>query len=169
MSELDNDNLKQEESVSVEITETDFSDEAARAEAAKKLFELVGFEDLERPRISAVRAVLNIVIPLAVAGIIFCVLFFTLPVHRLAISLGVSLGALGLYILVRMRAILIWFIRVYQRFAPADVRRRCVFKPTCSQYAIQALERYGVIRGIPKIMSRLWRCHLPNGGDDPLK
>lgn len=161
-------NRNQDESVSVVITEADFSDEAQRAEAVKKLCS-EPCDGLERPHISIVRAVLNILIPLCVAAALFTVLFFTLGNHRLAISLGVSLGLLGLYILLRLRAILIWFIRVYQRLAPEEVRRRCVFTPTCSQYAIEALERYGVIRGIPKIFSRLWRCHPPNGGADPLR
>ena len=169
MSDLDKNNSKQLESVSVEMTEADFSDESTRAAAAKKLFEMADGDGLERPHISAVRAILNTIIPLAVAAALFCVLYFTLAEYRLAISLGVSLGALGLYTVLRMRAILIWLIRVYQRFAPAEVRRRCVFTPTCSQYAIQALERYGVIRGVPRIISRLLRCHLPNGGEDPLK
>lgn len=167
MNELDEINRKQDESVSVIITEADFSDETAKAEAVKQL--LKANDEFERPHISAVRAVLNIFIPLLVASALFCALFFTLDAHRLSISLGVSLGLLGLYILLRLRAMLIWFIRVYQRFAPDEVRRRCVFTPTCSQYAIQALQRYGVIRGIPKIISRLWRCHPPHGGEDPLK
>lgn len=170
MGEPDINNQQQTESASVEITEADFSDEAARAAAVQKLLDITVDDDgLERPHISALRVVLNIIIPLVIAAALFCALYFTLSAHRLAISLGVSLGALGLYVVLRMRAILIWFIRVYQRFAPAEVRRRCVFTPTCSQYAIQALERYGVVRGVPKIISRLRRCHLPNGGEDPLK
>ncbi|MCH5162057.1 MAG: membrane protein insertion efficiency factor YidD [Clostridiales bacterium] len=169
MDEFDITNRDQDESVSVVLTEADFSDEAARAAAVKELFDRATDDEFERPHISAVRAVLNVVIPLVVAAGLFCALFFMLDKHRLTISLSVSLGALFLYFLLRLRAILIWSVRVYQRFAPAEVRRRCVFTPTCSQYAIQALERYGVIRGIPRIISRLRRCHLPNGGEDPLK
>lgn len=178
MSEQSSD-TQHDESVSVEITEADFSDAGSRAAAIQKLIDMTaqnsgadnGGADggLERPHISALRAVLNVVIPLAVAAALFCALYFTVRVHRLAISLGVSLGALGLYIILRLRDILIWSILMYQRFAPAEVRNRCVFTPTCSQYALQALRRYGVIRGVPKIISRLWRCHPPNGGDDPLK
>lgn len=160
---------QQTESVSVELTEADFSDNAARAAAVERLLNMTADDDgLVRPHISAVRAVLNVAIPLVVTAAIFCALYFTLKQNRLAISLGSSLGALGLYTILRLRDILIWSILMYQRFAPAEVRRRCVFTPTCSQYAIQALERYGVIRGVPKIISRLRRCHLPNGGEDPL-
>ena len=164
---MSEDNQEQNKSVSVVITEADFSDEAVKAEIINRLLEKK--DEFERPRLSVVRARLNVFIPLTVWAGLFCALFFTLERHALAISLGVSLGTLGLYILIRMRAILVWFIKLYQRLAPDEVRRRCVFTPTCSQYSFQALERYGVIRGVPKIVSRLCRCHLPNGGDDPLK
>ena len=167
MCETGKDKQKQDESVSV-VTEADFSDDTVKEEIIKRMLNSRD-DEFERPRISAVKAVLNIIIPLLVASALFCALFFTLDSHRLAISLGVSLGTLGLYIILRLRAILIWFVKLYQHFAPIEVRRRCVFTPTCSQYAIQALERYGVIRGVPKIISRLRRCHLPNGGEDPLK
>lgn len=169
MCELDLTDNTQEQSVSVELSEADFSDEALREQAIKKLFADMSADDLERPHISALRAALNIILPLIAAAGLFCALFFSLSEYRLAVSLSVSLGLLGLYIIVRLRAILIWTIKVYQRFAPAEVRRRCVFTPTCSQYAILALQRYGVVRGVPKIISRLRRCHLPNGGEDPLK
>ena len=122
--------------------------------------------NLERPHIGFWRTALNILIPLALAAALFCALYFTLPKFRLGISWGVSLSALGLYIIVRTKSILIWFIKVYQATAPAKVRLRCVFTPSCSQYAIQALNKYGVIKGIPKIISRLRRCHPPNGGTD---
>ena len=167
MSERDTINREQEKSVSVVITEADFSDAAVKEEIIKRMLE--AGDEFERPRISAVRAVLNVIIPLLFAAALFCALFFTLKKHALGISLGVSLGALFLYILLRLRSILIWFVKLYQRLAPAEVRRRCVFTPTCSQYAIEALKRYGVIRGVPKAVSRLYRCRLPNGGEDPLK
>lgn len=122
--------------------------------------------NLERPHISVLAAALNILIPLIAAGAIFCALYFTLPQFKLGIALGVSLGLLGVYIIARTKSILIWFIKVYQATAPAKVRIRCVFTPTCSQYAIAALNKYGVIRGVPKIISRLRRCHPPNGGVD---
>ena len=50
-------------------------------------------------------------------------------------------------------------IRLYQRYAPEDIRRRCLFKPTCSEYAILAVKKYGVIRGLWKSYVRLFkRC-----------
>lgn len=45
----------------------------------------------------------------------------------------------------------------------------CRFYPTCSEYGIQAVERYGVVRGGYKSLQRLCKCHPWNqGGYDPL-
>lgn len=124
---------------------------------------------LERPYISIGRAAANIVIPLLVAAGLFCLLYFTLPVYRLGISLGVSIGSLALYAIIRLKAIALWCIRVYQATAPDEVRLKCVFTPSCSQYAVAAIEKYGLMRALPKIVRRLKRCHPPNGGVDDLE
>ena len=57
-------------------------------------------------------------------------------------------------------------IRAYQRLAPGAVRRACRFQPSCSEYALEALQRYGLLRGTRLAMARLWRCQPPNGGID---
>jgi putative membrane protein insertion efficiency factor len=44
----------------------------------------------------------------------------------------------------------------------------CRFTPTCSEYAHDAIERYGVLRGIGRTLKRLLRCHpFHKGGWDP--
>lgn len=46
----------------------------------------------------------------------------------------------------------------------------CRFKPTCSEYAIKAVEKYGVIKGGAKALWRVMRCNPWNkGGWDPVK
>jgi putative component of membrane protein insertase Oxa1/YidC/SpoIIIJ protein YidD len=50
-------------------------------------------------------------------------------------------------------------IKLYQHYAPDDIRRRCLFMPTCSEYAIIAIRKYGVIIGLFKSYFRLFfRC-----------
>ena len=50
-------------------------------------------------------------------------------------------------------------VRLYQRYAPEHVRRRCLFKPTCSEYAILAIQKYGLIIGLIKTYFRAFkRC-----------
>lgn len=57
-------------------------------------------------------------------------------------------------------------ILLYQKHAPERVRASCVFEPSCSNYTMIAIEKYGVIKGIWKGIGRLRRCHSPNGGVD---
>lgn len=56
------------------------------------------------------------------------------------------------------KQILIGLVHIYQHYAPEYRRRMCLFKPTCSEYAILALNKYGPIRGTLKTVNRLRRC-----------
>lgn len=57
-------------------------------------------------------------------------------------------------------------VLVYQKHAPARVRRACVFEPSCSEYMLLAIDKYGAFRGVLKGLRRLTRCHDGNGGED---
>lgn len=48
-------------------------------------------------------------------------------------------------------------IKLYQHYAPEQIRRRCLFKPTCSEYAILAIQKYGLIIGLIKSYIRLFK------------
>ncbi len=68
-----------------------------------------------------------------------------------------------------MRAVLIVLIRVYQLFFSPLLGNHCRFYPSCSQYAREAVERYGVIRGVWLAIRRVLRCHPWHpGGFDPV-
>lgn len=54
-----------------------------------------------------------------------------------------------------LRMAAIGCIRLYQHYAPENVRRRCLFMPTCSEYAILVIKKYGVIIGMIKTYNRL--------------
>jgi putative component of membrane protein insertase Oxa1/YidC/SpoIIIJ protein YidD len=56
-----------------------------------------------------------------------------------------------------LRKILIGIIRLYQHYAPEEIRRRCLFKPTCSEYTILVLQKYGVIIGLYKAYVRIFK------------
>lgn len=64
--------------------------------------------------------------------------------------------------------LLIIFIRKYQQVASDRIRKSCKFEPTCSNYAISAIEEYGASRGTWLTIKRLSRCRPPNGGHDPI-
>jgi len=65
-----------------------------------------------------------------------------------------------------MRRILIYLVRLYQRYAPDSIRNSCLFEPTCSEYFILSVQKYGAIRGTVKGIKRILRCKPPNGGID---
>ncbi|MFA5407731.1 MAG: membrane protein insertion efficiency factor YidD, partial [Bacilli bacterium] len=57
-----------------------------------------------------------------------------------------------------MKHILIFFIKLYQ-LLPLSSHSSCRFKPTCSHYAIEALERHGVFKGTYLSVKRILRCN----------
>ena len=62
----------------------------------------------------------------------------------------------------------IGLIRVYQGTLSPLIGRHCRFTPTCSRYAVEALRKYGFIRGSVKSIYRICRCNPFNpGGYDP--
>lgn len=68
-----------------------------------------------------------------------------------------------------MRAVLIALIRAYQWFISPLLGPHCRFYPSCSQYAREAVERHGVLRGSGLALRRLLRCHPWHpGGVDPV-
>lgn len=61
-------------------------------------------------------------------------------------------------------------IRGYQRFVSPALPQRCKYEPTCSQYAEQAIERYGILRGLVLAAWRVLRCNpWSHGGHDPVE
>ncbi|MGN6185457.1 MAG: membrane protein insertion efficiency factor YidD [Thermoanaerobaculia bacterium] len=68
-----------------------------------------------------------------------------------------------------MRGVALFLLRCYKRFLSPLLPPMCRFEPTCSVYTMQAVEKYGVIRGVWLGARRLLRCHPFNpGGWDPV-
>lgn len=68
-----------------------------------------------------------------------------------------------------IKLFIIKMIVVYRRFISPLKPASCRFYPTCSQYAITAIEKYGVIKGCFMALKRILRCHPFNpGGYDPV-
>ena len=62
-----------------------------------------------------------------------------------------------------MKYVLKWLIRGYQKFISPLFPSVCRFQPTCSSYAIEAIERFGAIKGTLLAIRRILRCR-PGGG-----
>jgi uncharacterized protein len=68
-----------------------------------------------------------------------------------------------------MRRLLVALLRGYKRFLSPLLPPMCRFEPTCSIYMMQAIEKYGALRGVWLGIRRLSRCHVFNpGGWDPV-
>jgi putative membrane protein insertion efficiency factor len=76
-----------------------------------------------------------------------------------------------------MKKVALSLIRLYQRtlspdhgwFAARFPQGYCRFNPTCSEYAYQAIAKYGIVRGVAKGCWRVLRCNpFTKGGNDPL-
>jgi len=66
-------------------------------------------------------------------------------------------------------AALIALIRVYQRVLSPLLGPRCKYHPSCSEYAVQAIGSYGILRGTVLAAWRLLRCNpFSHGGYDPV-
>ena len=64
---------------------------------------------------------------------------------------------------------LLWLIRAYQYAISPLLGNRCRFDPSCSEYSMGALRRYGLFRGLWLTVRRIGRCHPWHpGGYDPV-
>lgn len=68
-----------------------------------------------------------------------------------------------------VKKVMIMLIRFYQRALSPYKRFHCIYIPTCSQYAIEAIEKYGPLKGGFLSIKRILRCHpFAKGGYDPV-
>ena len=68
-----------------------------------------------------------------------------------------------------MRFLILKIIRVYQKYLSPLLGPNCRFHPTCSEYAFQAIETYGVFKGGFLAIKRILKCNPWGGsGADPL-
>ena len=69
-----------------------------------------------------------------------------------------------------VKKILIGLVRVYQKYlSPLKGHSTCIYFPTCSQYAVEAIEKHGALKGGLLAVWRILRCNpFSKGGYDPL-
>ena len=68
-----------------------------------------------------------------------------------------------------MTPAVLWLIRAYQRWISPSFGAVCRYEPACSDYAHEAIERHGLLRGTGLALRRLARCHpWRAGGYDPV-
>jgi putative membrane protein insertion efficiency factor len=68
------------------------------------------------------------------------------------------------------RSVAVLPIRLYQRLIAPALGQRCKYYPSCSEYAAQAIGRFGILRGLVLAAWRLLRCNpWSHGGYDPVE
>ena len=68
-----------------------------------------------------------------------------------------------------MKKLLLTIIKLYQKYYSPMRPRRCIFVPTCSQYGLEAIEKYGAVKGSLLAAWRILRCNpFSKGGYDPV-
>ena len=69
-----------------------------------------------------------------------------------------------------MKKMIIYLIKIYRKKISPMYPPRCKYVPTCSQYALEAIEKYGIIKGGLMSIWRILRCNpFSRGGFDPVK
>jgi putative membrane protein insertion efficiency factor len=69
----------------------------------------------------------------------------------------------------RPRSLVVGVLRFYQRWISPAFGPRCRYYPSCSEYAVQAVQRFGILRGLVLAGWRLLRCNpWSRGGFDPV-
>lgn len=121
---------------------------------------------IKRPNINSKKIILKIVLILFIE---ICIIILTIFLYNkldkfIIILLGIIL--LITLISITIKETVINLILLYQKFASEKLRNSCLFEPSCSEYMILAIEKYGFIKGFLKGIKRIFRCHYPNGGID---
>lgn len=120
-----------------------------------------------RPKINIYYVLMNVAISL----LFFIVLEFIL--NSAIIKIVGSQGAkilfviiLILYIILELKYVVIFLIKIYQRLAPEYMRDKCRFEPSCSNYMLLSIRKHGFLKGFIKGVNRLKRCNINDGGFD---
>lgn len=111
---------------------------------------------LTRPNLTIAKAMVLVLVFGILVTVCAVILYYTFDTMGLSFSTIYIICTLIGILLVAKR-LLIGMVMLYQRYASETVRRRCLCKPTCSEYAILVLKKHSVPVGLYKIYVRLFR------------
>lgn len=120
-----------------------------------------------RPNIYFFEVFINILKPILLCTLINLLIYFLFKSQNFLQYICISLFYFSFYIILNITDIAIFCIRLYQKYAPIELRSRCNLEPTCSSYMILAIKKYGFIVGVIKGIKRLRRCKGDDGVDYP--
>ncbi len=112
-----------------------------------------------RPTINIKQIVLGLLLPFFITVIVLFYIFLWPSAWFLIIGIALS-------VLFFIKAFVVFTVLLYQKVAPVRIRCSCRFEPSCSEYMLLSIDKFGFAKGFIKGMGRLFRCHSPNGGID---
>lgn len=121
---------------------------------------------LVRPKIAWWRVLFWLLAPLLCIGGILFFFHFSEGAVPLPGQIALIAAFLLLYLFCTGKKAFLCAVRIYQRCAPAAMRMKCRFEPSCSQYMILSVEKYGLLKGVRRGIRRLRRCNIDGGGFD---
>jgi putative membrane protein insertion efficiency factor len=69
-----------------------------------------------------------------------------------------------------VKALILFAVNIYRKYMSPFLPHSCRFYPSCSSYFIEAVENFGILKGIWLFIRRIFKCHpLHPGGYDPVK
>ena len=111
---------------------------------------------LDFPDINWPILLLKIILPIPIA---VCLCLFLKLLFDIFFAILIAIISVLVYSIFNIKSIIISSVKIYQRIAPRKIRLKCRFEPSCSQYMILAVEKYGVIKGVCKGIKRLSKCN----------
>ena len=117
---------------------------------------------LVRPSISFKSYLFGLILPI----VLYAIVTVSAVAFVNVINIWPFIVGYAVVFLFTIKPFVILCVLLHQKYAPERIRRSCCFEPTCSNYMLQAIEKYGFWRGFAKGCRRLCRCHYPNGGID---
>lgn len=153
--------------------DTDKTISASKEESIQKARDMLQSRDngndvISRPDISLFKVLLSFFLWTGLCCALAFSSFYITNIFELNIALAyaISIASSVLIILCKAKAMITNTVLLYQKFAPKEIRQSCLFTPSCSEYMLLAVEKYGAFRGFLKGCRRITRCHHPNGGED---
>lgn len=95
--------------------------------------------------------------------LLLLILFFSI---HFKLNIVVFILMLVIYFLISIKPFVLLIVKIYQHIAPISIRSKCRFEPSCSQYMILSINKYGLIKGFVKGINRIKRCNINGGGYD---
>lgn len=126
------------------------------SEESEFVYNYVMKHTLLKPSISFTKVCFNSFIVISISISISLLVYLLLKHNGINISKKFFFLFFTIEYFIFQKKLLIGLIHLYQNYAPVEMRRRCMCKPTCSEYGELAIKKYGVFIGLIKLFKRLF-------------